>query len=757
MTGGFVLRFRSDVNVYKTLEEAKEILGHKNYITIKEAQEIIGYKISNKLRYRFKTYFVVVGHPTIAYLDKAEVESIKKLKYSVVPKFEAVIELSNEFNCTYNKVNHVIYKLGLKELKRTENLFNGDKDYIFKRDIQAIRDYLEDKRELENAKSIMDAYKVKIRRVPVKKGIEGILNLYNKYIHERFEDVKTLKSAVIYSDAYEIVMNIFNKEFEQYSEESIDGFVTFVTNNAGYSRLARYEFVMFINYVIESLKIEDRQLYEYTRRINNTNKTGKVIGYSQEQYLELFGLLHRGIHNRAFLKEAIENRLYAQAWLYMYLHYIMIWRTGDILDIPGPNLSHLFSTEFHDGESFLRWLSDENNIFTDEMGIIMCEDVKHKIDTFRIKTNKTNENLVMEIGQLTAPVAGLLFAICEAHRQIVSKSGHRLFNSKNILTLTTTSSDIFKTIFDGKVFDILGENFSNRRANKSYNNYIHNYSEESGSCFAAHIISILRGYRDEVSETTTIYETRKADGTIDAIVSRLFDLGSFCFAKLKFIGLSDASVTELNYEKQDEVIKSLDITPFQAELAVKGIHTQRERITKLIAKMMVQPEVIKKIMGQLAFGDTHAKHNHTKCLLKAILNSKADNIENIESLSFIENFKEYRNGTNCMYPESDTCFGCSMLIGEMYFLYELNDAFIDAIKSLETCENEYECYMYSNIIKSYKSILKEAQITLGKDKVNLFVNTRFINEELKRLDKSQKLILTLTGGKDDNGSKTNEK
>lgn len=756
MTGGFVLTLRADVDVYKTLEEAKEILGHKNYITVKEAEEILGQKINSTRKRWFKTYFIVAGRPYKAYLDKVEVESKKKLKDSVVPKIKVATELANEFNCVYIVVYNVINKLGIKTSKKTENVLDGEKDSIFKKDIQAIRDYLEDRRNLQNAKSIIDVYRAKIRRIPVKKDIEGILNLYNKYILKRFEDVKTLKNAVVYSDAYEIVTDVFNKEFDQYSEESIDAFVTFVTNNTGYSRLARYEFVNFINYVIESLKLENRKPYNYTR-IDYGNKTGEVIGYSQEQYLELFGLLHSGIRNRAFLKEAIENRLYAQAWLYMYLHYIMIWRTGDILDIPGPNLSHLFSTEFHDGDSFLKWLSDENNIFTDEMGIIMCEDVKHKIDTFRIKTSKTNENLVMEIGQLTAPVVGLLFAICEAHRQIVSKNGNRRFNSKNILTVTIIASGILTTIFDSKVFDILGENFSNRRANKSYNNYIHNYSEESANCFAAHMISILRGYSDEVSETTTIYETRKADGTIDAIVSRLFDLGSFCFAKLKFIGLSDASVTEIDYEKQDEAIKGLDITPFQAEIAVKGIHTQRERITKLIAKMMVQPDAIKKIMGQLAFGNTHAKHNHTKCLLKAILNSETDNIENIESLSFLEKFKEYRNGTNCMYPESDTCFGCHMLIGEMYFLYELNDAFIDAIKSLETCENEYECYMYSNIIKSYIPILKEAQITLGKDKVNLFVNTQFINEELKRLNESQKLILTLTGGKDDNGSETNGK
>lgn len=337
----------------------------------------------------------------------------------------------------------------------------------------------------------------------------------------------------------------------------------------------------------------------------------------------------------------------------------------------------------------------------------------------------------------------MLLAICEGHRQNYEKKGYK--NTRYDVMLTRTVTYYNNTFIDIVAMEILGEPFQNRKANRAYNNYIHNYSEETQSAFAAHMISIMRGYVDEESETTTTYEKRKSDGTIDNIVARLFDMGSCAFAKLLSMSVSNKSVIKLSKDEQTVLIKNLEITPYQAEIATKNVFEQSSMVMKLFADMMIEPKTTRKILWQLAYGDeSYSKHYHAKCLFKAMLFAGIG-IEDVydvtKTTSLMEQLKGVRDMSNCLYPDTDTCFGCPMLIAEMYFLYELNDVMMDAINSLEACnkDNEFECYMYSNLIfNTYKPILQEAQTVIGKERVNVFVDMIGIRDKLISLNDAGK-------------------
>ena len=188
----------------------------------------------------------------------------------------------------------------------------------------------------------------------------------------------------------------------------------------------------------------------------------------------------------------------------MYLHYIVIWRRSDIKKLVSPNLKNI---EFS-GEQFLEYL-DKGNEFTYEMAVKIVVDVKKKIETYGLVATKNNKNLVIEIGTFTIKNLGLLLAICEAHREISYIKNPNSNASKHIISSGYIGNNqYYKDLFGEDLKNIIGdEHFSNRKLNKSYNNYIQNCSEENGDSCASEIFAIMRAYsvdKNKISETTKI-------------------------------------------------------------------------------------------------------------------------------------------------------------------------------------------------------------------------------------------------------------
>lgn len=745
---------REEAEQFKPYSRIKELILKENkYIAVPKVEEMLGLKLTDRRREKLKTYTVIKN---CGYVQLDEIKKLIKLRNDtvIIDKLTESLGLENK-----RRIINAIDGLGITVIKKIDNFYATT--LIYKKDVKKIIDYVNYRLDLEEAlykSKGTKLYKLYIRDIPVKKEIKKTMDLYNEYVICRFENNfrttgQQRRYARIFADTYQIFTDTFKMDIEKYNEKTVDELVQFSSKNTKYSQNSREELVGFMNYLIKDLNLNWKP---YVFRIEDSRgeelkqEKKEYVVYSQAQFLGLWEFLHCGVKNKDYLKKAISHRLASQRWLYMYLHFCTLWRAGDTFKMPSPNLNLLNSYGISDGESFFKWLSNDNNVFTDEMGMIMTESVKSQVKAFKIKISKTNENLFIEVGRLMSPVLGLLLAVCEAHRQIAEKRGYKTFRTDSMLTVSVGSSHR-ETFLDIKVKEILGGNFNNIKANKAFNNYIHNYSEETKSIFASHMISILRGYRDEVSETTTIYETRKADGTIDKMVATLFNRGSFAFAKFLLLSQTNKDIKELCNEEQTNLIKGLEITPFQAEIATKNIFEQSVQIINLFAEMRIKPNATHKILEQLAYGNSYSKHNHAMCLFKAMLNANIDikDISNIGNItSHIEQLKDLRNVINCLYPDTDTCFGCPMLIGEMYFLYEINQVMFDAVKRLEICDkdNKFECYMYSRLVlKNYIPILQEAVAVLGIKRVNVFVDMVSIRDKLKSLQQTNKLILKLKG------------
>ncbi|OSB11677.1 hypothetical protein B2H97_00800 [Paraclostridium bifermentans] len=625
---------------------------------------------------------------------------------------------------------------------------------VYKNDLDKIDSIISISYKVNVAKNRYEKFKILISQNPLKESIKQTLEDFsNEFIYERFKSSKSESLHLSLYGAYNLLCSILKRNLYEYSKEDVVRFIEIVFNDDRYTGTTKIEFINFCNFSERKYNFQNSKPYVInTKKMTITHRD--TSAYSKDQLLKLFGLLYCSIDNREYLCKALDNRNYAMVWLYMYMHYIVFWRASTIKDIPIPNLKLI---GFSSGESFIKWCKEPSNSFTTEMGIKICASVKIQIDSLGITAKKNNKPLVFEHGRLMSRGLGFLLALCESHRQISEqnlksielkkKSGFGA--SKDVDRLITSNfrnKDHFIGLFGQKYTNILGEEiFSNLKAERAFNNYTLDFSDENSNAIGGQILSIMRSHvvnLKGVSNTTTTYETRVKEGTIAEVESTLQEIGAFGFAKHALLSICDNEYKLDTLTNKNKKMLSLSMTPIQIESISKSVYNQRETVLKILNKMIVNPNIAKNVLQELAYGRVAGKHQHSRCLLKAIINTNTYSLNFAQPLDLVIN---YDYSQNCLMPDSDSCFSCPLLIGEMYLLYELDEIICDSIKHIFSSKNSFECYIQSSLMfKSYLPILYAAQDVLGEDIVCTHINIDYISSALEQLEVDGKLLFELT-------------
>ncbi|MBZ9634641.1 hypothetical protein [Clostridium sp. FP1] len=675
------------------------------------------------------------------YYSKKNIEYLVDLKNKTI----SIPELIKKFDVDIGKcaLKTIFKNEKIQIIPASKHPF-CDLDLVYLSDVEKIKNKVNFRSNLLGETNRYEKYRLLISIIPNNKTsiLKTLSDFNDDFIYDRFHKVKSPDLSITLSKTYELIINTISKDLIEYSAEDIDRIMSIIYNSEYYQEI-KLEFIYFYNYLLKKYNIKDKQKL-FISKTDIRESTRDTSAYTKIQFLNLFGLLYTNLDDKFYLDIAIKSRSCATVWLYMYLHYVIFWRASSISNIALPNLEII---GFNNAHAFMKWIKDPSNIFSIEMGLKICDGVKRKIDSLFIKSSKNKQPLEFEPSLLMSRGLGLLLALCEAHREIALEK--KITNKKTLVNANVLFTGVecvylnYFKLFGDKYVNIMGNTvFSNLRANKSFTDYTIDYSEDNGDGLGGHILSIMRGHVvniQGISNTTPIYETRQVDGTIEAIESKLFEMGTFAFTKFNFLSLSNNSFGEKDSSTQTELMMQLSLSPSESELIIKNVFIQREIVSKLLVKMITEPTQLKLIFKELNFGKTAAKHKYTKCLLKAILNSAVDDSLKKESL---DTLKDYKALSTCLMPEYDSCFGCPMLIGELYFLYELNEVIQDAITSLGICNSNYERYMYSTIIFSaYLPILYEAQEVLGNETINIFIDVASIHHNLNSLQKENKICL----------------
>ena len=658
------------------------------------------------MRNREKFNYIQVGNQVNenVYFGKREIDQMAE-KLSQLMSSRDAMEIVNKrlnIDTKYRTFSAIVDKEGFVSDMNVP--FNSDWFWINKSDIDNIVSHFNVRNKLNNAETIYGRLKVHLSSMEKIKNdkIPKTLKYFDSYCLEKSNKSKArdiTNKATLYKNVYIVITSRLTKELYELDVQEIEDITLYAKQ---YSKTTATEFRLFYNYVVKKQDMEGKVLSI------SKPKFKEIPAYQLETYFGILANIIEKLCDETFVNSLIGNRSLSSLVLYIYTHYMSVWRRRDIIeDLPKPNLKLI---GFNTGQEFIDWLK-AGNVFTEKMGKSICEDVQEKIYIYRETANKNGGDLLLYVSEYMYSTYGLLLAICEANRQS-HKVGH-----SNIDTMIAKGSvytqrqrELLPLIFDDvdAMFD--GDVFSNKRANKGFETYVAKKSEEWNIGVGFILASIFRGHKINsslIAEVTKVYITKDVN---EASV-RAFNMGVMSGIKYKLL---EAIGVDTSGEKKelDKMVSEIKLNPLQTELIMKNLAEKSKIINEFLDKMLTgkNPELtVKEVLyGKKSYG----KHVYTKCLYRAFLNAQEGQSEYIS-----------KQTKHCINSNSEGCIGCPFLIAERFFLYEIEKRLSSAVDNLNNAKSKIDKKIHFNRITGlYMPLLKEAFDELGMKQVESLID-----------------------------------
>ncbi len=340
--------------------------------------------------------------------------------------------------------------------------------------------------------------------------------------------------------------------------------------------------------------------------------------------------------NRHILK-AFDNYYYAKMWVYFLLHFSVVWRNGDFLDLPG--VPHI-NVEKYD----INWF--EKNEFNLSDGQTIIDALKQL--TEMTSTNKTVEELHFIIYlDMVIPTA-ISIIILEKHRRI--RNDVSLMGNCDKIELKNHFQDCPKI-----------NKFRNLKANRTLlsinlaeankNSEFSNYSYRMASYLRSHKIN-----EDGISKSTTQKYLRalNLEGDLDSVTYNLFNRGTFGHTFYTLVNLS-CNHEKFSLGEMTEQIIALKDKFSLISLESFGEFTlyNSDDVLHVLNRLIIMDEDdIKTLLKELSEGKHQTRTLFTQCLLK----------------------------NECIYKNKSTCFGCNYNIPSIFAMHSLSRHIISIIK-----------------------------------------------------------------------------
>ncbi len=590
--------------------------------------------------------------------------------------------------------------------------------YIFNKDISKLLECIKYENDLKGAKTLYEKYKIKITRSKIYNNtIPNTIHILDQYCliksgESRSRDVNGLSN--IFFSIYEILCSKLEKELKDLSKNKLN-IVTLklveVAGNCGINVEKRM--ILFLKYLKENRTVKEIPIFTKHSIKQKSNEP-----YEPKSFIKILMVLLNILTNQETIKKIIRDRTTSSSLLYVYLHFVLAWRMRDLLEkLPLPNLELI---NFN-ANSFLNWIENKNNMFTEEMGRIICCNIEEQVNRHRILADKNNKELVCIIPESMYATLGLLLCICEANRVYEKNKNKRNCNTTTLISNGSRDSIIidksFKKVGGISINEILGNGFSNIRAVKSFLTNISEKSEEFKFGAGYYYAQILRSHKNQpglVSEVTKIYvnkDTSKA--SVNAFLT-----GTMSCVKYNILSLIDDKFEGYDYKEMESRVLGLNMTPYEIENTMKIIAEKCTKIRAFLNKRLTTRIEKDIFFKELLYGKkSYGLHRNTKCLFRVVRVATED----VKKIGITDN-------KGCPYNTS-SCIGCEYFIALKYFIYEFVDRFNELIQDLEKSNTVIDIKMnIDRIYNLYVPMIREIQIEIGKEKVNQLLDVEKIKE-----------------------------
>ena len=366
--------------------------------------------------------------------------------------------------------------------------------------------------------------------------------------------------------------------------------------------------------------------------------------YELDEYLQLMYYLFNEeyITRNSMYSKAADSKNYADAWLYLALHFICALRTTDLMRLGHPKLTRK-PKEVLEAVASGSWSSSEARR--------TLLSITTRLTYLNITPNKTSRashvtQLKFQVPESCQVLIGTLLAICEAHYQIGSPYSSK--TSSPLIRKISTYEQISNYMGDeiGDLF--LERNFSSRSANKSYLQSVamlaDDILEEKSELnikgyFLAALARSHKGDFNEFAQTTTTYLKDAQLGQLkpEMVAKELFERGVLSMIPSMLLTIvTRGKYKELTPNQQTKMIKSLDLTPAEIEktleLSIRADLRSQQALKTLIENNVGADQLLT-VCHRIGNGEAFSKQGESLCLLSAL-------------------------GKLCPYDDRQHCVGC---------------------------------------------------------------------------------------------------
>lgn len=684
---------------------------NKYYYTKAELKTLLGINnVTGKLAINdINAIRINIGKNEYMY-RKEQIDEIVTIYKNTIKATDLLNEISKELGIQIKKERFLNYINKNYELEKKVPFFKNN-TLIYRKDIDDIKKHFKFIIEQEKTVTAYDKYKIFLKNTPLKNDkIPNTLDLLDKYCLTKSNESN--RYSDLYRDfvtIYKVLVSRLSVELITLKQDKVIDLLRYTQDNYGYT--AKENLRIFYNFILTNCNSKENIITK------SSKEDKEVEPYTIDVYFEVLYILMNKMNDRNFIETLLDNRALTSLLTYIFSHYTTVWRKKDIIrQIPYPNLKII---GFENGYDFIQWIKNKDNCFTVEMGKEICNDIEHKIETFRLTASKNDGDLVLFISEFMYGAYGLLLCICEAHRETVRDKNFKTERSDTLLSIGAIDSRNQKkympVIFGDRLPLLLPtSSFSNRRANKSFETYVSNKSEEWNMGIGYLMASILRGHKlndNLISETTKIYINKN----VDQVSLEAFCSGTLGGIKYKLLELLEDDFSTKPSIDKINAINALPITQYQIENIMKNLATQKAKVDKYLDIVLKKNTDGKKVLKELLYGkNSYAKHKHTKCLYRACENALEDSTMKIKT-----------SQKKCINANSKGCIGCPFLVAKVYFLYELSDKLKEAVNTLKNSTNNIDILInLHRIVDLYMPVIYEACSEIGKEYVGNIIDIK---------------------------------
>lgn len=466
--------------------------------------------------------------------------------------------------------------------------------------------------------------------------------------------------------AYYLTKDLFlysNAEVEKLVEVATEVLTKYLGDNL----------IQFIKWLLDKGVTRYRVSFEMTKRYTIESTNG---AYELDEYLQLMYYLFNEeyITRNNMYSKAADSKNYADAWLYLALHFICALRTTDLMRLGHPKLNRK-PKEVLEAVASGSWSSSEARR--------TLLSITTRLTYLNITPNKTSRasnvtQLKFQVPESCQVLIGTLLAICEAHYQISSPYSSK--TSSALIRRISTYEQISNYMGDeiGNLF--LERNFSSRSANKSYLQSVAMLAddileEKSELNIKGYLLAALarshKGDFNEFAQTTTTYLKDAQLGQLkpEMVAKELFERGVLSMIPSMLLTIvTRGKYKELSPNQQTQMIKSLDLTPAEIEktleLSIRADLRSQQALKTLIENNVGADQLLT-VCHRIGNGEAFSKQGESMCLLSAL-------------------------GKLCPYDDRQHCVGCQFELQTKSTLLLLIGEFNRLNKQYSKLKNDLE-------------------------------------------------------------------